>query len=191
MLSILSMILSACSTNLISSSRAPGADLAAQGIRIVFVDAPLQDHSAPSNAFLGTGGRIKHEQLLFGRSIMETLPAALAENKMPATSLMLPSKLMPANNDFSSIFTEDQKTWHTLVVTPIKIMGLCQYSSCDIYIRASLRLLDPTTFRVAWSATVEQPLFDLPAANRQELYNRYARDIAKILLAEIRKTDIS
>lgn len=188
-LSIFSIALVACSTNLVSSNRAPGVNLTAQGLRIVFEDASFKVSSTTSH--LNADGRIKHENILFGHAVMETLPAVLAENKMPASSRTLSSQLLPPNQDFSAFFPEEQRMWHTLIVTPVRVSGLCQYSSCDIVVRASLRLIDPKDFRVVWSAIVEQPTFDLPAGSRQELHNRYARDIAKILLAEIRKAGSS
>jgi len=186
--SILSMMLSACATNLLYSHRAPGAKLGTiQGVRVVFEDAPFR--LSPNSADIATALRIKalfrEDHLLLKSSIIKTLPAVLVKHKIPASSRSLPKRLMPPNQDFSAFFPQAQRMWHTLIVTPIDISAICDMG-CNTYVRTSLRLIDPRSAHTVWSAVVEQPLFDLPGS-QQALYNRYARDMAKMLLGEIHK----
>jgi hypothetical protein len=177
---LLILFVAACSSQVVSSYRAPGTDLAVRGIRVVFEDTPLKV-TRPGRINNNT---INQQRLLLGNSVVDRMPAVLSESKIPGSSRMLPPAEIPASRDFSAYFPVEQQAWHTLVVTPSSGEAICS-GNCDFFFRVSLRLIEPVSRQIVWSATVDQPVMG-GVGTRKAIYDYYADDIAKIVLKEVK-----
>jgi hypothetical protein len=175
------LALPGCSSQVVSSYRAPGADIQVQGLRVVFEDTALVANSkvpARENA-------MNQHRLLLGNSIVERLPEVLAADKLPASARTLPSAAIPSTRDFSAYFPPEQSAWHTLVVAPVYVQERCS-GTCNYHFRLGLRLVEPRTRGVVWSATIEQPQMG-GVGSHKAVYDYYADDIGKLVLKEIRR----
>ena len=176
-------LLSACASQVLSTSRTPGADLTVQGIRIVFEDSYLR---AKTGA-ITSDNAINQQRLLLGNSIVEKLPTSLLEARFSTSARPLPSVEIPSSMDFSKYFQPEQKDWHVLIVTPISAKSVCT-SACDYFFQLSLRLIEPQSKQAVWTATIDQPLFGA-IGSRKAIYDSYADSISKILAREIRSAN--
>jgi hypothetical protein len=176
-----SLVLAGCSSQVVSSHRTPGADLTVQGLRVVFEDSPLQMKSAVRVS----DNVVNQQRLLLGNSIVERLPEVFTADKVPASSRTLPPAAIPASRDFSTLFPAEQHSWHTLVVTPVSGSVVCS-ANCDYHFRLSLRLIEPASRQIVWSATIDQPAMG-GVGTRKAIYDYYANDIGKLVLKEIKQ----
>ncbi len=186
-LSVALALLTGCTSAKISSARAPGVQINPTGIRVVFEESNLQSKSV---AGLTRENEINQQRLMLGNSVIELFPERLKENKLPASSKSLSTLTIPASRDFSSLFPENQKNWHTLIVTPTTVAVTCSVV-CGYTFRVSLRLIDPADNKVAWSATVDQPTVNLSAGGRQGAYNNFVNEMVKAFLNDLTLTNAS
>lgn len=174
------VLLAGCAPQVLSTNRRPGADLSVQGVRVVFEDSYLRAKTGVA----ASDNVINQQRLLLGSSIVEKLPANLREARFLASARPLPSAEIPLSLDFSKYFPSEQKDWHVLVVTPVSANSICT-ANCDYFFQLSIRLIEPQSKQVVWSATIDQPVFGA-IGSRKAIYDSYADSLSKILLREIR-----
>lgn len=179
------VLLTGCTSVQISSSRTPGMQINPVGIRIVFEDANLQ-----SNSIYGPNreNEVNQQRLMLGNSVIDLFTERLKENKILASSKALTTQNIPASRDFSMLFPESQKNWHTLVVTPTSVMVACSIA-CGYTFRLSLRLIDPINNKIVWAATVDQPPVNLSAGGRQGAYNNFVNKMIEAFLNDLKLTN--
>lgn len=183
---VTALLLSACAATVVSSYRAPGTEISPAGIHVVFEDTPLK--SSTGNA--SRENEANQQRLMLRNSVIERLPEKLAESKISSSSKAIPTQVIPSSRDFSSLFPDNQKNWHTLIITPTQVFVACSLS-CGYTFRVSMRLIEAGSNKIVWSATIDQPTARVSGgAGRQGAYNNFVDEMTKILLRDIQVASI-
>lgn len=175
------IFLTSCAATVVSSYRAPGSEIKPAGIHVVFEDTPL----GSSIGNITMENEANQQRLMLGNSVIERLPGKLVESRISSSSKAIPSQSIPASRDFSGLFPDSEKNWHTLVVTPTQVFVACSLA-CGYTFRVSMRLVEATSNKVVWSATIDQPTVRVSGgAGRQGAYNNFVDEMAKVVLRDI------
>jgi hypothetical protein len=172
----------ACGSPQVSRAyRAPAANTAVQGLRVVFEEATL----APEKGQSRRQYDVVTPRTQLGNALAERLPLQLREARIEAVVRSMAAPGTGSTADAGALFDPATSAWHTLQIRPVAAKAVCPTEkTCVYFFQLALQLLEPQSSKVAWTATLDQSRYG-PIGTPQVVYSHYADEVAKTLLHEV------
>ncbi len=190
-----SVLLTGCTTVVISSTRAPAMAEPLTSATVLYVGATLGDRSAtPSlGTVLGTiqgiplgasGSRVTEDARALGEHVLKQLPAALRTAGLTVeVEPMQIATLVTTPDGYASLFGPAAKS-PVFVIRPVSARMECP-GACFVF-RLQVQLLDADYSTQLWSGVFDTP----PRASRYHDFSDPAMNFTKTFIGQLRNDNV-